>query len=67
MVVHYFLKSQRARILKMCISCRQNDYFLGKLAFRVHESPTFLGVDFERWARGLRGVGLSSTAPANKI
>ena len=67
MAFHYFLKSQRARILEMCVSRRRNDYFFGKLAFRVHEHPTFLGVDFERWARGLRGVGLSSTAPANKI
>ena len=64
---HYFLKSQRARILEMCVSRRRNDYLFGKLAFRVHEPPTFLGVDFERWARGLRGVGLSSTAPAYKI
>ena len=41
MAFHYFLKSQRARILKMCVSRRRNDYFFGKLLFRVHEIPTF--------------------------
>ena len=32
-----------------------------------NEAPTFKGVEFERWARGLRGVGLSPTAPTHKI
>ena len=38
---HYFLKSQRARILKCASRVDEMTTFFGKLVFYIHETPTF--------------------------